>query len=177
MISRRSVGFCSNTNCEDYLKGVFLLNHGNTFYCGHCGARGWIQEEIETDDAQPGEAFKTARVHFNFNATTRRYMDIAIVDIPELPVGAVYNLYTPLVKTEKRALGIAEARLCALNSGLKSDGSGITSHAMIIDYCSPDFPEQLAKLEDVLNERERRVAGAIERYQEKQLVQSKHSAG
>ena len=33
---KRGVGYCENTECEDYAKGVFLLNHGDTFYCPRC---------------------------------------------------------------------------------------------------------------------------------------------
>ena len=33
---KRGVGYCENTDCEDYAKGVFLLNHGDTFYCPRC---------------------------------------------------------------------------------------------------------------------------------------------
>ena len=43
---KRGVGYCENTDCEDYAKGVFLLNHGDTFYCPRCRQLGKEVREI-----------------------------------------------------------------------------------------------------------------------------------
>ena len=45
---RRGVGYCESTQCEDYVKGVFLLNHGDTFYCPRCRQLGKIENEVFT---------------------------------------------------------------------------------------------------------------------------------
>ena len=57
---KRGVGYCENTECEDYAKGVFLLNHGDTFYCPRCRQlgkvekeRGIIEQEIKGYDDNP----------------------------------------------------------------------------------------------------------------------------
>ena len=42
---KRGVGYCENTDCEDYAKGVFLLNHGDTFYCPRCRQLGKVEKE------------------------------------------------------------------------------------------------------------------------------------
>ena len=48
---RRAVGYCENIGsrehggCEDFGKGVFLLNHGDTFYCPRCREIGLVVTE------------------------------------------------------------------------------------------------------------------------------------
>ena len=41
---KRGVGYCGETECEDYAKGVFLLNHGDTFYCPRCRVLGKVEK-------------------------------------------------------------------------------------------------------------------------------------
>ena len=43
---KRGVGYCENTECEDYAKGVFLLNHGDTFYCPRCRQLGKVEKAL-----------------------------------------------------------------------------------------------------------------------------------
>ena len=49
---KRGVGYCENTECEDYAKGVFLLNHGDTFYCPRCRQLGSACTEQVSTSAQ-----------------------------------------------------------------------------------------------------------------------------
>ena len=158
---KRAIGYCERNACTAYLKGVFLLNHGDRFYCPQCREQGFIEKETHTDWSwrDGSEVYKTVRVHFNFNPASRSYMEIAIVDIPELPTGSMAEIHSPLIKTEKRALKVAEAALCALNSGIKDGGH----NEIVLDMDKPNYPAQLAKLEELLNERERRVSNALRR--------------
>jgi ribosomal protein S27AE len=41
----RGVGYCQNPRCEDYGKGVFLLNHGPQFACPDCRHPGRVERE------------------------------------------------------------------------------------------------------------------------------------
>ena len=112
---KRGVGYCENTDCEDYAKGVFLLNHGDTFYCPRCRQLGKVEKErgFYTGNS---DIFKEVRVEYNFDPINGVYREIAIVRDESLwGRNNVYTLQSPLIKTEKRALKVAEAILANLN--------------------------------------------------------------
>ena len=112
---KRGVGYCENTECEDYAKGVFLLNHGDTFYCPRCRQLGKVEKErgFYTGNS---DIFKEVRVEYNFDPVHGIYREIAIVRDESLwGRNNVYTLQSPLIKTEKRALKVAEAILANLN--------------------------------------------------------------
>ncbi len=112
---KRGVGYCENTNCGDYLKGVFILNHGDTFYCLLCREEGWVEVEKGSFTGD-SDIFKEVRVEFNFDAARRVYAKTAIVIDDSLPgTHNVYTLQSALIKTEQRALRVAEAVLGNLN--------------------------------------------------------------
>ncbi len=112
----RAVGYCENENCKEYAKGVFLLNHGSTtFYCPRCLDIGEKVLERGTHNAKDGVAFKEVRVEFNYDPYKRRFKEIGIVrDEAIWGSGSTYTLLSPLIKTEKRALKVAEAILANL---------------------------------------------------------------
>ncbi len=75
---KRGVGYCENTDCEDYAKGVFLLNHGDTFYCPRCRQLGKVEKErgFYTGNS---DIFKEVRVEYNFDPINGVYRVIARV--------------------------------------------------------------------------------------------------
>lgn len=157
---KRGVGYCDNVECEDFLKGTFLLNHGEAWYCPRCRVLGFSEPEHRETSALPGNpdtVYKTVRVHFNYEPTNRRYKEIGIVDINELKTGDVYDLYSPLIKTEQRALKVAQATMCALNSG--SEAGMQNEH--VIDISDPNWAASLHTLEVALCERDRRLSKAM----------------
>ena len=106
---KRGVGYCKNTGsisepaCEDYAKGVFLLNHGDVFYCPRCRELGVVERERGSYTGN-SDIFNEVRVEYNFTSIEERYQEIAIVRDDSL-VGcncSVYTLKSPLIKTEKR---------------------------------------------------------------------------
>ena len=112
---KRGVGYCENTDCEDYAKGVFLLNHGDTFYCPRCRQLGKVEKERGFYTGNT-DIFKEVRVEYNFDPINSLYREIAIVRDESLwGRNNVYTLQSPLIKTEKRALKVAEAILANLN--------------------------------------------------------------
>jgi ribosomal protein S27AE len=125
---RRGVGYCMNTGsrvegvdvgdngCEEYAKGVFLLNHGDSFYCPRCRHLGMVVKETGTAEHGSGNApFKEVRCEFNYDPCTAKFREIAIVrDEAIWGTGSKYTLLSPLIKTEKRALKVAEAILANL---------------------------------------------------------------
>jgi hypothetical protein len=115
--------------------------------------------ERTTDTGPEYGVYKTVRVHFDYNPATKRYKQIGIVDITELPNGGTYEIYSPFVKADKRALRMGEVTLCALNSGVAKESA---SREITINISRGDWHEQLKRLEYLLDERERRVAHALQ---------------
>ncbi len=147
---KRAIGYCTKTNCEDYAKGVFLLNHGDTFYCPRCRQLGKVEKErgFYTGNS---DIFKEVRVEYNFDPINSVYREIAIVRDESLwGRNNVYTLQSPLIKTEKRALKVAEAILANLNRyrGL-TGGDEIPSTREVLlslDDSSEMFYQKLAQL-------------------------------
>ncbi len=115
MSIKRAVGYCEEVGCEEYAKGVFLLNHGDTFYCPRCRNKGSVVLERGIHSSKDGVSFKEVRVEFNYDPINRRFKEIGIVrDESIWGSGNIYTLLSPLIKTEKRALKVAEAILANL---------------------------------------------------------------
>jgi len=142
---KRGVGYCNNTDCEDFAKGVFLLNHADNFHCPCCRVQGSVEQE-RGHYVGIGEIFKEVRVEYNYDPITKTYREIAI--IRDEAMGDHYNVYTlhsPLIKTERRALKVAEGLLATLNrySGpLGEDGVPRTTE-IILSF--DDSREELAR--------------------------------
>ncbi len=112
---KRGVGYCEFSACEDYAKGVFLLNHGDTFSCPRCRQIGKIKTEHGFYSGATG-IFKEVRVEYGYDSIRDTYRETAIVRDESLDARHnVYTLQSPLIKTEKRALKVAEAILANLN--------------------------------------------------------------
>ena len=147
---KRGVGYCENTDCEDYAKGVFLLNHGDTFYCPRCRQLGKVEKErgFYTGNS---DIFKEVRVEYNFDPINGVYREIAIVRDESLwGRNNVYTLQSPLIKTEKRALKVAEAILANLNRyrGLLNGDEIPRTTEIILSFDDP-FEEFSRKLQQL----------------------------
>jgi ribosomal protein S27AE len=150
---KRGVGYCENTDCEDYAKGVFLLNHGDTFYCPRCRQLGKVEKERGFYTGNT-DIFKEVRVEYNFDPINSVYREIAIVRDESLwGRNNVYTLQSPLIKTEKRALKVAEAILANLNRyrGLLN-GDDIPRTTEIILSFDDSFEEFSRKLTQLSKE-------------------------
>ena len=172
MSMKRGVGYCMHVGsredetCDDYAKGVFLLNHGDTFFCPRCRKRGMIVKEHGFQEAGHGDApFKEVRVEFNYDAVGKRFREIAIVrDESIWGTGNKYILMSPLIKTEKRALKVAESLLANLQrySNLLSEDGDI-----------PTTTEFLITFDDELSEFSRKLKVLGKEWENSTLVQSK----
>lgn len=113
---RRAVGYCmSSEDCDDYGKGVFLLNHGDYFECVRCRIPGYIEKE-KSHSQSNNPYYKEVRVEWDYCVLERRYKATAIVRDESAPRdGNIYILYSPLIRTEKRALTVAESRMAQLD--------------------------------------------------------------
>lgn len=149
---KRAVGYCENTRCEDYAKGVFLLNHSSTFFCPRCTTAGTIivEKGHYTGTSEDG-VFKEVRVEFNYDPINSVFQEIAIVRDESLwGHHQTYTLLSPLIKTEKRGLKVAEAILANLNRyrGLiGQDGIPGTREVLLdFDVSLEEFTERCRKL-------------------------------
>lgn len=133
---RRAVGFCVYKDCSDLWKDHFLLNHGPKFYCPRCRVVGLIVPEKSWVTGK-GEKFHEARVEFTYDPQQLRYRDVAIVKDEGLKgKGRVYHLQSPLVRTDKRALKVAECILANLHRQPEiQDGTVVGSTEILMDIC------------------------------------------
>lgn len=155
MSVKRAVGYCEKVDCEDYAKGVFLLNHGDTFYCPRCRDKGEVVPERGIHNAKDGVSFKEVRVEFNYDPINRCFKEIGIVrDESIWGSGNTYTLFSPLIKTEKRALKVAEAILANLQryADILDDGIPRTSETII------SFDDDI----DIFTDKMRRLAAEWE---------------
>jgi len=166
-VMKRGVGYCENTKCEDFAKGIFLLNHGDTFYCPRCRDLGKVEKErgFYTGDT---DIFKEVRVEYNYDPINSVYREIAIVRDESLWGRCnVYTLQSPLIKTEKRGLKVAEAILANLNRyrGLLN-GDDI-----------PRTTEVLLSFDDSTDEFSRKLAGLAKEWEDSGLAERKVREG
>ena len=159
---RRGVGYCENTACDDFTKGVFLLNHGNLFYCPRCREMGHIVPEKAHDNDEYDGVYKTVTVEYGYDPIEKRYRDRAIVDITELPCGGSYTLSTPLVKTEQRALKIAESIINMLNIGWKERMDASKELVLSWDLERDEFKRKCEEIGALLEEKERRLRNVVQ---------------
>lgn len=152
MSMKRAVGYCEKVDCEDYAKGVFLLNHGEIFYCPRCRDVGAIVSERGIHHAKDGAPFKEVRVEFNYDPINSRFREIGIVrDESVWGSGSTYTLLSPLIKTEKRALKVAEAILANLQryADILDDGIPRTTETIIsFDEDIDAFTAKMKRLGD-----------------------------
>ena len=145
---KRGVGYCLNNfedevakifACEDYSKGVFLLNHGDEYFCSRCRLPGVVVKEVgvyeEISDTAP---YKEVRVEYNYDIEQERYRDVAIVR-DESIWGAAnkYILYSPLIRTDKRALKVAESILSNLQQTVSKDDDPPRSAEIVVNFDDP----------------------------------------
>lgn len=145
---KRAIGYCETLTCEDYAKGVFLLNHGDTFYCPRCRDLGKTVPERGFSSGD-SEVFKEVRLEFDFDAVKNIFKQTAIVRDESIQGSySVYTLQSPLVKTDTRALKVAEAILSNLNRfGLSGDSLPKTTETLLsFDNSVEEFALTCAQL-------------------------------
>lgn len=110
----RGVGYCLESDCTDRGKGVFLYKNLESFFCSLCRRPGSIVRERASYTSSYTQ-FKQARVEYRYNPHTDKYTAVAIVRDESLLEGDSYTLYSPLIRTDKRALMVAELLLSNLS--------------------------------------------------------------
>jgi hypothetical protein len=124
---RRGVAYCLNTECKFYHSSVFMLfkhtghpSLGEPYVCPTCEQTGVVVPEVER--RIPGDFAATGygrvEVRFNWDPAVGYYRGSAIVvDHAIYPGSSQFILESPLIKTERRALAVAESAIANLNLG------------------------------------------------------------
>lgn len=167
----RGVLICNNPQCEEFQKQTFalltgkerampLLCLGHTGkstayeYAPKCGQKRELLLENEFYTLGT-KLFRQVRVDWEYDVIERRYRNVAIVTDESLPQNAgIYTLQTPLVKTEKRALIVAENILSNLQRQHAAIESARVSAETVLrfDNSKEVFEEQLNRLSSILTE-------------------------
>jgi len=156
MTTKRGIGYCYNEACAEFHKGVFLLNYGAVFYCPRCRQNGEVVGEQRLDFPTDEGVYTKVEIFFNYSPQKREYKERAIVQIQGMPTFGVFIMKSPLVKTERRALKMAETVLCALNAG--RDKNNLTTEATYTMDCSlSDFKAQMEELGEYVTQQDRRL--------------------
>ncbi|KKL58573.1 hypothetical protein LCGC14_2224010 [marine sediment metagenome] len=115
MKMKRAVGYCTNPICDEHARPMFLLNPKEKFQCGHCQWVGKIEHERGyAENTQP--IFKEVRVRFAYSRLRDCYAETAIVRDESLwGRNNVYHYTSPMLRTEKHALKVAEQILATLS--------------------------------------------------------------
>ena len=150
----KGVGYCLTLDCVNYCKGSFLLGV-DKFFCPVCNTLGEVN--LERREVQ-GEGFiSMVRVEFDYCPFRKEYRGLAVISM-NIP-GATFTLYSPIVKTDKRAKIIAESILSIINyDNTLIDRTGFGAQPII----SFDEPREMfqKRLEEV-SERWKTVEKAI----------------
>lgn len=145
---KRGVGYCLNEKCEQHFKGVFLLNHGNEFICPDCkrGGRTINEEGQATGES---EFWKTVKLHWNYDPVEDRYRAVSIVKDDALwGDHKTYHMWSPMIRTENRAMKTAERLLANLQmySQTGDEVPGQLEQTLDIDKPRDEFRKDLRRV-------------------------------
>jgi hypothetical protein len=91
--------------------------------------------------------FREVRVEHNYDPIAEKYRAVAVVTDNELTEGDTYTLFSPLIKTEKRALKVAENLLSTLSYTIPELEEVPSHNEEVLNLDSPlaEFIQQLDK--------------------------------
>jgi len=133
--------------CPDYAKGVFLIN-ASQFKCTKCNSQTHVVGEV-AQILNDSKMFREVRVEFNYDPLALRYRDVALVrnEDEDLPKDAnVLTVFSPLIKTDKRALRVAESYLAQMSLTPATKGDDV-----------PHIRETLLNFDKPMNEVKREL--------------------
>ena len=111
---RHGIGYCENAGCENS-DWLIFPNQAEGFLCESCGQPAKVEMERGFLMGETG-IIREVRVEYSFDPRKGRYREIAIVRDESLPSRLdVYTRCSPLTKSEKSALSLAEALFVQLN--------------------------------------------------------------
>jgi len=163
---KRAIGFCTNEDCQDYGKGNFLMEYREVYLCDRCDRLGRLKIESGNFHNE-NHCVREVRVEFCYDFVEDRYTGLAVVwDASQSPEGTnTYEIHSPIIRTKKRALGVAESVLANLqrvrNPSNDCDNISANSETILnLDTNRTDFRRQCQELGIELsgnNERRRKL--------------------
>lgn len=136
----RCVGYCRNVKCHDYAKGVFLFGPNTKYYCHVCRLVGHV--EHERGELTGAGVVNEVRVNYCYDDAYQLYREMLVARDDGLPRGATYTMWTPLIRTEKRAAKLAEIMFVALGEG--DVDAPLHEHLLSFDDDRETFKRKLA---------------------------------
>ena len=127
------------------------MAHGGEFKCPRCHRIGRKVMEWGETDNDFNLDFWQVRLEFGYDVVLDTYRSVAIVSDETMSKdGNIYTLYSPLIKTDKRALLVAEGLLGTL---LRADDSMFAKGYVPKDQIyNLDFDKSLTEVKDRLDE-------------------------
>lgn len=153
---KRGVGFCINPECDQVYKDVFLFEAPGPFRCSRCFRGGRKVMEYGETDNDFSIDFWQVRLEFNYDPILNKYRSLVIIsDETMSKEGNIYTLYSPVIKTDKRALLIAESvlgNLMRCDDSIFSKGYIPKDNPIILDFDKPlaDVKQQINTMYDEL---------------------------
>lgn len=153
---KRGVGICYEEECVQYKKHTFIYNPDKRYFCTVCNNEGYmIQERCET--MGKGENYTCVRIEFDFDPGKKKFRGLAIVKMENtLEIGKTYILYSPLIRTENRALKCAESTLAKLRNCQEAPIGEVvrpTEETLNLSLTDKEYKEALERLAAKWNRR------------------------
>lgn len=144
----RGCGYCRNPDCEKFNRDTFLMGTiSPVFICPTCKQTGMAIKEVASVKCAKDIVFSEVRVEYDYRPSLEpwihkgEYRALAIVRDESVGAnGNVYYVRTPLIRTEKRALAVAEGLLGNLSQyplEVIEDQIGSRPRETIIDFDLP----------------------------------------
>lgn len=151
---KRAIGYCVSPFCDNKGKGLFLLGdingHISHPVCTGCVLPMHVAHERGESTHPSLNLYRAVFVHFDYDPFCQIYRQVGIVQDDALEREAnTYNLYSPLIRAEKRALTVAETLLARLQQDRKrnpSDPNIPTLHESTLDLSDPNYYARLEHL-------------------------------
>ena len=151
---RKMLGYCENTECEEYLKGSFMWMHTGPFACCKCkGSQGFLVAERGIRSGPANAIYGEVRIEYCYDPAQKKYCEIAILRDDSLGIHVrTFTLQTPMIRTEKRAFKLANGYLATLNDGIElalEDDTEIprpVEHVVDFDLPREEFSERMRRL-------------------------------
>ena len=151
---RKMLGYCENTECEEYLKGSFMWMHTGPFACCKCkGSQGFLVAERGIRSGPANAIYGEVRIEYCYDPAQKKYCEIAILRDDSLGIHVrTFTLQTPMIRTEKRAFKLANGYLATLNDGIElalEDDTEIprpVEHVVDFDLTREEFSERMRRL-------------------------------
>lgn len=144
---KRANGYCLNTDCQHYARGIFILiPRADDFCCMACNKAmhvridQWWREGI-------GDIYKRVVIEYCYDPLDYKFHEMAIVKDNNIEEGVTLRFQSALITAEQRALKLAVQILGNLAINPKARVDEIKTPTLDISVNKKDWSAQLKELE------------------------------